>query len=136
MVIRAGIVGNPVPEPPHFANTSGLWWFIGDRDRRSEGRFYADERFWQTSSLYFTMEDGFVKAESTNLPMVNTLMVAQYFASNPDFCSAELRNVKTAMSGRESYGDDALGYVQLKRVQNTCELIRIRLTEPIILYSV
>ncbi|KAF9422136.1 hypothetical protein HW555_002157 [Spodoptera exigua] len=92
----------------------------------------------KTSSLYFTMEDGFVKAESTNLPMVNTLMVAQYFASNPDLsiCSAELRNVKTAMSGRESYGDDALGYVQLKRVQNTCELIRIRLTEPIILYSV
>ncbi|KAJ8711958.1 hypothetical protein PYW08_008912 [Mythimna loreyi] len=66
------------------------------------------------------MEDGFVKAESTNLPRINALMVAKFFACNPDFCSAELRNVKTSISGRESYGDDAVGYVQLKRDQNTC----------------
>ncbi|CAK1577897.1 unnamed protein product [Parnassius mnemosyne] len=50
------------------------------------------------------MEDGLVKPEIIN----------------PDFCSAELRNVKTSMSGRESYGDDAIGYVQLKRVKNIC----------------
>ncbi|KAJ8720818.1 hypothetical protein PYW08_006283 [Mythimna loreyi] len=66
------------------------------------------------------MEDGFVKAESTNLPRINALMVAKFFACNPDFFSAELRNVKTSISGRESYGDDAVGYVQLKRDQNTC----------------
>ncbi|XP_045454482.1 uncharacterized protein LOC123663880 [Melitaea cinxia] len=47
-------------------------------------------------------------------------MVANYFSCNPDFCSAEFRNAKTSVSSRESYGDDAIGYVQLKRKANLC----------------
>ncbi|CAG9124729.1 unnamed protein product [Plutella xylostella] len=66
------------------------------------------------------MEVGYVKGDSTNLPRINSLMVGRFFAVNPDFCSAELRNVKTSISGRETYGDDAIGYVQLKREQNVC----------------
>ncbi|XP_022828364.1 uncharacterized protein LOC111357789 [Spodoptera litura] len=66
------------------------------------------------------MEGGFVKADNTNLPRVSALMIGKFFAANPDFCSAELRNVKTLISGRESYGDDAIGYVQLRREQSTC----------------
>ncbi|XP_028170878.1 uncharacterized protein LOC114360375 [Ostrinia furnacalis] len=66
------------------------------------------------------MDPGFVKAESTNLPKIDTLMVANFFALNPDFCSAELRNVKITKSAGESYGDDAIGYVQLKRESKIC----------------
>lgn len=43
------------------------------------------------------MEVGYVKGDSTNLPRINSLMVGKFFAVNPDFCSAELRNVKTSM---------------------------------------
>ncbi|XP_047995676.1 uncharacterized protein LOC125233652 [Leguminivora glycinivorella] len=47
-------------------------------------------------------------------------MLGQFLASNKDFCSAESRNVKTAVSSRPSYGDDAVSYVQLKRDGNLC----------------
>lgn len=43
------------------------------------------------------MEAGFVKADSTNLPKIDTMMVAKFFACNTDFCSAEFRNVKTSL---------------------------------------
>ncbi|KAI5644485.1 hypothetical protein NE865_03592 [Phthorimaea operculella] len=66
------------------------------------------------------MEPGFMKADSANLPKIDSYMVANFFACNPDFCSAEFRNVKTSVSSRESYGDDAIGYVQLKREANLC----------------
>ncbi|XP_028176755.1 uncharacterized protein LOC114364700 [Ostrinia furnacalis] len=61
------------------------------------------------------MDPEFVKAESTNLLKIDTLMVTKLFALNPDFCSAKLRNVKLIKSAGESNGDDAIGYVQLKR---------------------
>ncbi|KAH9642211.1 hypothetical protein HF086_005541 [Spodoptera exigua] len=61
------------------------------------------------------MEAGFIKGDSANLPKVDSLMVANFFARNKDFCEAEYRNVKTSLSSRESYGDDAVGYVQLQR---------------------
>lgn len=43
------------------------------------------------------MDIGFAKADFTNLAKIDTLMVGNLFALNPDFCSAELRNVKTSM---------------------------------------
>ncbi|KAL0829617.1 hypothetical protein ABMA28_003123 [Loxostege sticticalis] len=66
------------------------------------------------------MELGFTKANSSNLPRVHLLMLGEFLASNKDFCSAEFRNVKTAVSSRPSYGDDAISYVQLKRDGNLC----------------
>ncbi|GBP82900.1 hypothetical protein EVAR_66576_1 [Eumeta japonica] len=66
------------------------------------------------------VEKDFIKADSANLPKVDSFMIANFFASNPDFCSAEFRNVKTSVSSRQSYGDDAIGYVQLKRDQTLC----------------
>ncbi|XP_063893189.1 uncharacterized protein LOC135117617 [Helicoverpa armigera] len=66
------------------------------------------------------MEQGFTKANSSNLPRVDLLMLGEFLASNKDFCSAEFRNVKTAASSRPSYGDDAISYVQLKRDGNLC----------------
>ncbi|RVE48832.1 hypothetical protein evm_006606 [Chilo suppressalis] len=43
------------------------------------------------------MDTGFVKAESTNLPRIDALMVGEFFALNPDFCSAEQRNDKASI---------------------------------------
>lgn len=43
------------------------------------------------------METGFVKADSTNLPRIDSMMIAKFFASNTDFCSAEFRNIKTSL---------------------------------------
>ncbi|GBP70352.1 hypothetical protein EVAR_51675_1 [Eumeta japonica] len=66
------------------------------------------------------VEKDFIKADSANLPKVDSFMIANFFASNPDFCSAEFRNVKTSVSSRQSYGDGAIGYVQLKRDHTLC----------------
>ncbi|GBP50040.1 hypothetical protein EVAR_39616_1 [Eumeta japonica] len=53
------------------------------------------------------MEQGFIKASSANLPRIDLIMLGTFLASNKDFCSGEFRNVKTSMSARASYGDDA-----------------------------
>ncbi|GBP85043.1 hypothetical protein EVAR_48380_1 [Eumeta japonica] len=66
------------------------------------------------------MEQGFSKANNTNLPRIHLLMLGQFLASNKDLCSEEFRNVKTSMSPRPSYGDDAVSYVQLKREGDIC----------------
>ncbi|GBP33079.1 hypothetical protein EVAR_18558_1 [Eumeta japonica] len=66
------------------------------------------------------MEQGFIKANSSNLPRIDLLMLGEFFTSNNDFCSAEFRHVKTSISSRPSYGDDAVSYVQLKRDGKIC----------------
>ncbi|KAJ8710275.1 hypothetical protein PYW07_009641 [Mythimna separata] len=60
-------------------------------------------------------DNGFVKAQSDNLPKIDAFMMTTYFALNPDFTSAEVKGVKAARSQRESYGDSAVEYVQIKR---------------------
>ncbi|GBP59101.1 hypothetical protein EVAR_48077_1 [Eumeta japonica] len=74
----------------------------------------------KTYSVKMKVEKDFIKADSANLPKVDSFMIANFFASNPDFCSAEFRNVKTSVSSRQSYGDDDIGYVQLKRDHTLC----------------
>ncbi|CAH0717717.1 unnamed protein product, partial [Brenthis ino] len=49
-------------------------------------------------------------------------MICNFFANNSDFCDAEFRNVKTSLSARQSYGDDAIGYVQLRRDSDLCTI--------------
>ncbi|RVE47531.1 hypothetical protein evm_007848 [Chilo suppressalis] len=44
------------------------------------------------------MDAGFVKAEITNLPRIDALMVGEFVALNPDFCSAEQRNDKASIA--------------------------------------
>ncbi|XP_060802684.1 uncharacterized protein LOC132902276, partial [Amyelois transitella] len=68
------------------------------------------------------MEQGYTKADNRNLPKVDIFMVGSFFATNSDFCSAEFRNVKTLVSARQSYGDDAIGYVQLHREADMCTI--------------
>ncbi|KAG5887786.1 hypothetical protein JTB14_024001 [Gonioctena quinquepunctata] len=50
-----------------------------------------------------------------------------FFANYPDFTSAEIRGVKAARSERDSYGDSAIGYVQVKREANIC-VVKARIT--------
>ncbi|RVE40604.1 hypothetical protein evm_014746 [Chilo suppressalis] len=55
---------------------------------------------WKEKNRFLTkliMDAGFVKAESTNLPRIDALMVGEFVALNPDFCSAEQRNDKASI---------------------------------------
>ncbi|KAK4875831.1 hypothetical protein RN001_012253 [Aquatica leii] len=73
------------------------------------------------------MDEQFEKGQSNNLPKIDGLMVADYLWKNSDFVAAEMRGVKMQKSARESYGDDAIGYVQVKRTGDTCT-VKCRIT--------
>lgn len=65
----------------------------------------------------------FVRATSANLPKIDSFMVFAYFKSNPNFQQPEIRNVKTGRAAVvETYGDDAVGYVELKRCSAKCHV--------------
>ncbi|KAJ0169999.1 hypothetical protein K1T71_014605 [Dendrolimus kikuchii] len=66
------------------------------------------------------MDAGFIKANSSNLPKIDVIMLGAFLATNTNFCSAEFRNIKTSVSSRASYGNDAISYVQLKRDGKLC----------------
>nr|XP_018903521.1 PREDICTED: uncharacterized protein LOC109034699 [Bemisia tabaci] len=65
---------------------------------------------------------GFVQACPGNLPGLDTAMLIEFF-QNPMFQEPELRHVKTMRSTRVSYGDNAVGYVQVKREGGTCHVM-------------
>ncbi|KAI5719675.1 hypothetical protein M8J76_000484 [Diaphorina citri] len=60
------------------------------------------------------LEEGFVKADSRNLPLVKTFTMANFFKS-ANYISPEMRNVKTERSTRADYADEAVGFVMVKR---------------------
>ncbi|CAH2104028.1 unnamed protein product [Euphydryas editha] len=66
------------------------------------------------------MEPNFVRADNSNLPKIDAFMVALFFKNNANYYGVELKNVKTAVSSKESYGDNAIGYVQLQRKDGIC----------------
>ena len=41
-------------------------------------------------------DNGFVEAQSDNLPKIDAFMMTTYLVSNPDFTSAEVKGVKAA----------------------------------------
>ncbi|RVE41280.1 hypothetical protein evm_014071 [Chilo suppressalis] len=63
---------------------------------------------------------GYNNNNSNSLPKIDVVMLGRFFAANSDFCSSEFRNVKTSISSRASYVDDAVSYVQLKRETKMC----------------
>lgn len=67
--------------------------------------------------------DGFEKANSKNLPVVDVHMLTEFIKKDTNFISPEIRNVESVRNGRESYGDSAIGYVQLKRSPDDCIVI-------------
>ncbi|KAF4529998.1 hypothetical protein B566_EDAN009174 [Ephemera danica] len=66
------------------------------------------------------MEIGFVKANPSNLPEVDMFERQSYMSRNVLVVQSEVSGVKMVRSGAESYGDDAVGYVQIKREGPTC----------------
>lgn len=42
------------------------------------------------------MEQGYVKAQSDNLPMVDGEMIHNFYMDHADFFKSEVRNIKTA----------------------------------------
>ncbi|GLV37568.1 uncharacterized protein CBL_20380 [Carabus blaptoides fortunei] len=66
------------------------------------------------------VEPGFSKGQSDNLPYVDEFMVANYIKSHECYTSTELRGVKASRASREEYGDNAIGYVQVKRDVEKC----------------
>ncbi|KAJ8673163.1 hypothetical protein QAD02_004425 [Eretmocerus hayati] len=66
------------------------------------------------------LEAGFLKADSTNLPIVGAFAVWDFLSRDKRFTLPECQNVKTASSARESYGDSAIGYVSLRRDNSIC----------------
>ncbi|RVE49120.1 hypothetical protein evm_006241 [Chilo suppressalis] len=59
------------------------------------------------------MDAGFVKAESTNLPRIDALMVGEFVALNPDFCSAEQRNDNASIPKTKNQKHDLFKKVRI-----------------------
>ena len=88
--------------------------------------------------MYKMVEEGFVKGSSDNLPFVDVDMIDEFYLKcMSELATPESRHVKTKRfyiihvtndsvqiyffrSTRASYGDNAIGYVQLKRLGSTC----------------
>ncbi|RVE50711.1 hypothetical protein evm_004621 [Chilo suppressalis] len=80
------------------------------------------------------MEVAFIKADSRNLPRVSVDMVITFFVQSAEFLSVEMKGTKLLryvkivvvklrilFSGfYKSYGDNAIGYVQIKRDGKLC----------------
>ncbi|XP_030767493.1 uncharacterized protein LOC115891208 [Sitophilus oryzae] len=64
----------------------------------------------------------FVKATSNNLPRVDIFMVHELLKRDNRFNSAEIAGVKASSSTRESYGDNARGYVEFKKEGPLCSV--------------
>ncbi|CAG9765883.1 unnamed protein product [Ceutorhynchus assimilis] len=68
-----------------------------------------------------TTDPEFVQADSYNLPEVTCEMIDIYYEEIADYFIAGVRNVKAQRRAtRESFGDVAVGYVQLKRDHPQC----------------
>ncbi|XP_041970172.1 uncharacterized protein LOC121726754 [Aricia agestis] len=67
------------------------------------------------------MEPGFNKGNSSNLPRVDCFTVARFFIRNKDIFTQDHKNAKR--SPGESHGDDAVGFVQLRRENELCTVM-------------
>ncbi|XP_047524826.1 uncharacterized protein LOC125062752 [Pieris napi] len=67
-------------------------------------------------------DKGFIKAKSDNIPEVDIFMITDFFLNDVRFNSAEVRVAKVSRSSRESYGNKAIGYVQLSRKNIICTI--------------
>jgi hypothetical protein len=58
-----------------------------------------------------------------NIPLVDVVMMGLFIAKDDNFFSPEISKVKAIRNGRESYGESAIGYVQVKRSGNHYSLM-------------
>jgi len=64
------------------------------------------------------LRPGFEKANSFNIPMIDCIVMDTFSRTNSLHIAPEIRNVKTTINSRASYGESAIGYVQVKRENN------------------
>lgn len=69
------------------------------------------------------IREGFCKADSENLPVVDQHMHSAFLKEENNFTHPEVKNVKAVRNGRESYGESAIGNVQLKRYDGKCTVL-------------
>ena len=73
------------------------------------------------------VSEGFLAADSSNIPKVDYLMLLEYMQENDCYNVAETRSAKTLLASREAYVDTAVGYVEVKREGHLCT-VRCRVT--------
>ncbi|XP_061713171.1 uncharacterized protein LOC133522011 [Cydia pomonella] len=64
----------------------------------------------------------FVRANSSNLPIVDPYMLMEFMKNSDKHNAGEIRDAKTLSSSRESYVETAIGYVETKRTGNLCDV--------------
>ena len=69
------------------------------------------------------VKEGFRKANSDNLPTVDIQTLKRYIRKNDDNIGPEIANVNSHRAERESYGECAIGWVQVRRVINVFKLV-------------
>ncbi|XP_046404834.1 uncharacterized protein LOC124170180 [Ischnura elegans] len=65
---------------------------------------------------------GWEKANSNNLPTVDIFMITEFLKKEDRFNVPEMRGVKANCNTRESYGDNAIGYAQIRRDNYICSM--------------
>lgn len=71
------------------------------------------------------LDEGFEAATPNNLPVVDFAMALDFIQNSMESC--ETQGWKLSRSCRENYGDNAVGYVQVKRTKQVV-LVKARIT--------
>uniref|UniRef100_A0A2H1VS58 SFRICE_025181 n=1 Tax=Spodoptera frugiperda TaxID=7108 RepID=A0A2H1VS58_SPOFR len=71
------------------------------------------------------VSEGFLVADSRNLPKADYIMLLQYMHENECYNIAETRSAKALLASREAYVDTAVGYVEVKREGNLCTVTAV-----------
>ncbi|XP_063384862.1 uncharacterized protein LOC134670968 [Cydia fagiglandana] len=64
----------------------------------------------------------FHKADSSNLPKVDPYMLMEFMKNSDKHNVAEIRDAKALSSSRDSYVENAIGYVEVKHTGNLCDV--------------
>lgn len=73
------------------------------------------------------LEAGFIKARSSDLPIMTEEMISEFLESDCRFTAAENQGIKLSKAANRLYGDSAIGYVQVKKEGPLCTVI-VRVT--------
>lgn len=68
---------------------------------------------------------GYQRANSNNLPTLDIIMLRNYIQKDVNYISPEIANVNSLRAGRESYGESAIGWVQVHRHENVFTVLGV-----------
>ena len=69
------------------------------------------------------LRPGFEKTNSYNISVIDCIVMDNFSRTNSLHIAPEIRNVKATINGRASYGESAIGYVQVKRESNVITVL-------------